>query len=83
MLVNVGLTPLQALQSATVNPALFFHREREMGRVSPGMLADLVVLDADPIVDIHNANKISAVIVNGKLLDRRALNSLLTTRGGN
>jgi Amidohydrolase family len=74
--VAYGLTPLEALRTATINPAVFLNRQDELGSVEKGKLADLVLLDANPIADIKNANKIFAVIINGKYLDRTALDSL-------
>ena len=78
LLVSAGLTPAQALQSATVGPARFLGRDKELGRVANGEFADLVLLDADPLSDISNTEKINTVIVNGRVLDRRALDFLLT-----
>jgi imidazolonepropionase-like amidohydrolase len=77
LMVEAGLTPLQALQTATVNPARFLGRLRDLGTVEKGKLADLVLLDANPLNDIRNAGKISAVIVQGRLLDRASLDTLL------
>jgi imidazolonepropionase-like amidohydrolase len=76
-LVRAGLTPLEALQAATRNPARFLGRERDLGTVEPGKLADLVLLDADPLADIHNTRTIRAVVLGGMLLDRAALDRLL------
>lgn len=76
-LVEAGLTPLEALRTATWNPALYFDRTRELGRVAPGRLADLVLLDADPLADVANLRKISAVVVNGRHLDRSDLDRLV------
>src|SRR6185436_10165753 len=53
-LVNAGLTPLEALQAATLNPAEFLHKEKELGTVEKGKIADLVLLDANPLENIHN-----------------------------
>jgi imidazolonepropionase-like amidohydrolase len=64
------------LRTATINPAFFLNRQDELGSVEKGKLADLVLLDANPITDIKNSNKIFAVINNGKYLDRTALDSL-------
>ena len=72
-----GFTPLEALQAATRDPARFFGREKDLGTVEPGKLADLVLLDADPLADIHNTTKIVAVVANGRLLPRRELDRLL------
>jgi imidazolonepropionase-like amidohydrolase len=77
LLVGAGLTPMEALQSATRNPARFLGMGKEVGTVQKGKLADLVLLDADPLLDIRNTTKITAVIVNGRLLDRSGLDKLL------
>ena len=75
--VQAGLTPLEALQAATVKPAEFLGRAAEQGTIAPGKRADLVLLNANPLDDIRNTQKIDAVIVNGKLLNRRGLDALL------
>jgi imidazolonepropionase-like amidohydrolase len=77
LLVDSGLTPMQALQAATINPATVTNRSKDLGSIEPGKLADLVLLRADPLADIHNTSKIEAVMVNGKLLRRAALDALL------
>jgi hypothetical protein len=77
-LVQAGLTPMQALQAATSRPAEFLNRATEQGTIAPGQRADLVLLDADPLSDIHNTQKIQAVFLKGKYLDRVALDALLT-----
>jgi imidazolonepropionase-like amidohydrolase len=82
LLVEAGLTPLAALQAATVNPARFFGATDSLGTVSAGNLADLVLLDANPLDDIRNSRRIRAVIVNGRLLDRDALDALVSPPGG-
>ena len=76
-LVDAGLTPMQALQAATINSATVTNRSKELGSVDAGKFADVVLLNADPLADIHNASKVEAVIVNGKLLRRAALDALL------
>ena len=78
LLVTAGLTPIQALQSATLNPARFFERDRDLGSIEQGKLADLVLLDGNPLRDIRNTQKINAVVVNGRLLDRQALDEMLS-----
>ncbi|MFN6963538.1 MAG: amidohydrolase family protein [Pyrinomonadaceae bacterium] len=78
LLVQAGLTPLEALQSATINPAKFLDLENELGTIEKGKLADMVLLDGDPLADINNTRKINAVILNGILLDRAALDKLLS-----
>ena len=76
-LVRAGLTPLEALQAATSKPAEFLNRRNEQGIIAPGQRADLVLLDANPLDDIHNTQRIRAVILKGKFLDRAALDTLL------
>jgi len=75
--VEAGLTPMQALETATTNPALLLGLSKTWGRVEPGYIANLVVLNADPLADITNATKIDSVVVNGKRLDRVQLDQLL------
>jgi cytosine/adenosine deaminase-related metal-dependent hydrolase len=77
LLVQAGLTPMEALQSATLNPARFLGKEQEIGTVEEGKIADLVLLDANPLQDISNTQRIHAVVVNGRLLDGAALDALL------
>jgi imidazolonepropionase-like amidohydrolase len=66
IMVNAGLTPLQVLRSATVNGAKAMGLERDLGFIAPGRLADLVLLDADPLADIANLSRISRVIKDGR-----------------
>ena len=77
LLVRAGLTPLEALQTATINPAEFFGMQGALGTVEKGKIADLVLLDANPLENIANTRRIAAVIANGRLFDRVALNALL------
>ena len=77
LLVEAGLTPFEALQSATISPALFLHTEKDSGTIERGKFADLLLLDANPLDDIRNTTKIRVVILHGKLLDRSALDQLL------
>jgi imidazolonepropionase-like amidohydrolase len=76
-LVQAGLTPAQALRAATLGPARFLGTEASMGTVAPGHVADLVVLDADPLADIGNTRKISTVVSRGVVHDRAALDRML------
>jgi len=76
-LVEAGLTPVEALRAATLAPARFFGIADRAGTVTIGRRADLVLLDADPTVDIHNTRAIHAVVLDGRLLDRVALDDLL------
>jgi len=72
LLVRLGLQPREALAAATGNYAEQFGW-RELGLVSPGRRADLLVLDGDPTVDIHNTTRIRMVMLQGDILDREAL----------
>jgi imidazolonepropionase-like amidohydrolase len=74
---DAGMTPLQALQAATLTPARVMGLAGSLGTVEGGKLADLVLLDADPLADIANTRRVHAVVANGRLLDRAALNGLL------
>jgi imidazolonepropionase-like amidohydrolase len=69
VLVAGGLTPLEAIESATVRPAEFFGIESKMGAIQEGMVADLVLLNADPLLNISNTRAIEAVIFRGRLLE--------------
>ncbi|MBD0320775.1 MAG: amidohydrolase family protein, partial [Gemmatimonadetes bacterium] len=74
---RAGLTPLQALRAATLGPARVVGVDRDLGTVQPGKLADLVILDANPLLDIRATRRIHAVVARGQLLDRRRLDQLL------
>jgi hypothetical protein len=78
LLVRSGLTPLEALRAATYNPAEYLGALDSLGTVSQGKVADLVLLDADPLLDIRNTRRIAAVIANGVLFDRAARARLLS-----
>ena len=75
--VAAGFTPLEALQTATINPARFFGIEDQTGTVEKGKFADLVLLSANPLEDIANTQKIAAVIVNGRYLRRADLDKMV------
>jgi imidazolonepropionase-like amidohydrolase len=80
LFVEAGLTPMQALESATTNPALLLGLSKTWGRVERGYSANLVLLNADPLTDLTNissVNKIDSVVVNGQRLDRTQLDQLL------
>ena len=67
LLVESGFTPMEALQTATRNPARYFGRLQDMGTIETGKLADLVLLDANPLDDIRNTRKISMVVLRGRI----------------
>jgi imidazolonepropionase-like amidohydrolase len=73
MMVEAGLTPLEVLRSATVNGARALGLEGKAGKIEAGMLADLVILDADPLADIGNLAKVHRTIKAGVIYDPAAL----------
>lgn len=77
MLVGAGLTPMQALQAATLNPAKFFNKLDSLGTIEKGKLADLVLLDANPLENIRNTGRIDGVVVNGRYFSKAALQQIL------
>ncbi len=77
LLVTAGLTPLEALQCATRNPARYLDRLKDLGTIEQGKLADLVLLEADPLADIKNTRKIAAVVVNGQWQGKETLAKML------
>lgn len=74
---KAGFSPLEALQTATINPARFLGREGLQGTVEVGKRADLVLLDADPSVDIRNIIRINSVILRGRLLTKPSIDSIV------
>jgi hypothetical protein len=76
-LVRAGLTPLESLQAATINPAIAFGRTADSGSVEPGKFADLVLLDANPLQQIENTQRVAAVIAAGRLYDRASIRRLM------
>ena len=78
LLVQAGLTPMQALQAATKRPAEFLGKQQTQGTIEQGKIADLLLLDANQrLRTFHNTQRISAVILRGKLLDRKVLDEVL------
>jgi imidazolonepropionase-like amidohydrolase len=77
LLVDAGLSPLAALQAATRNAARFIGQEDRRGTIEAGKIADLVLLNKDPLTDIHNSRSIDAVVLGGKLMPRAALDAML------
>jgi imidazolonepropionase-like amidohydrolase len=76
--VAAGFTPLQALQTATLNPAKFINRLNDFGTVQPGRIADLVLLEANPLADIANTRKIKAIVTDGRYMSQQDLTQLQT-----
>jgi imidazolonepropionase-like amidohydrolase len=77
LLVEADLSPMQALETATTNPARLLGLSKTWGRVQPGFTANLVLLSADPLADIANTSKIDSVVLNGEVLHRARLDQLL------
>jgi len=77
LLVLAGLTPTESLRAATLNPAKFFGLDQTLGTIEQGKIADLVLLEANPLEDIRNTQRIDAVIMNGRFYDRKALDKML------
>ena len=77
MLVEAGLTPMQALQAATANAAEFFNKLDSLGTIQRGKIADLVLLDANPFENIRNTKRLNAVVVNGRYFAKEALQKML------
>ncbi len=75
--VDAGFTPIEALQTATINPARFLEKADNYGTVEKGKAADLVLLDANPLDDIRNTRRITAVIANGRYYPRAQLDRIL------
>ncbi|HWW75252.1 MAG TPA: amidohydrolase family protein, partial [Pyrinomonadaceae bacterium] len=71
--VEAGFTPLEAIQAATIVPARVMKLDKELGTVEPGKLADLIILDANPLEDIHNTRRVRKVVSNGRVFDAAPL----------
>ncbi|HVH87354.1 MAG TPA: amidohydrolase family protein [Terriglobales bacterium] len=77
LLVQADFTPMEALQAAALKPAQFLGIADQLGTITEGKQADLVLLEANPLDDIRNTRRIHAVVVRGHYLDRAALDALL------
>jgi imidazolonepropionase-like amidohydrolase len=75
--VSAGLSPLEAIQTATLDPAIVLGKTNDFGSIETGKVADMVLLDADPLGDIRNTQRIGGVVIDGKLLRRADLDGLL------
>jgi imidazolonepropionase-like amidohydrolase len=78
-LVKAGLTPREALEAATLAPARFFETEQEMGAIERGKLADMVILEGNPLEDIRNVRKVAGVFTHGRYYARKDLDAILGT----
>lgn len=77
LLVQSGMTPFEALQTATRNPTTYLNLTRDLGTIEKGKLADLILLDANPLNNIANTKRIDSVVFNGKYFSHEALQKLL------
>jgi imidazolonepropionase-like amidohydrolase len=77
-----GMTPFEALQSATKNPPSFFGMQEEIGTIEANKIADLVLLTANPLENISNTKRIDSVILNGRHFSKSDLQRLLKTARG-
>ena len=77
MMVAAGLSPYQALRMGTASPAVFFHAEGEFGRVRPGLAADLILADGNPLEDVGVLSQPVGVMVRGRWLDRAEIDQRL------
>jgi len=68
-LVELGMTPAQAITAATKNGAVACRKLEQLGTIEKGKLADLVILDADPLADIHNIRNVRSVVEDGRVID--------------
>ena len=76
LFVKAGLTPLQALQTATLNPAIYFGKTADWGTIAVGKTADLVLLTANPLIDIANTRTVAAVVADGRYYSPRELDRM-------
>jgi imidazolonepropionase-like amidohydrolase len=82
LLVRAGLSPARALEAATAAPARALRRESEIGGLAPGMRADLIAVEGDPLADISATRRLALVIQNGHIvLDRASRGAFDTVRG--
>lgn len=77
LFVQTGFTPLEALQTATLNPARYLNLSTSLGTIEKGKIADLILLDANPLDSIGNTRKIAAVVTDGRYLPKESLQKML------
>jgi imidazolonepropionase-like amidohydrolase len=73
-----GFSPLEALQAATLKPSVYFGKTTDLGTVEVAKVADLVILEANPLDDIRNTERIAGVVTAGRYLDRQELDRRLS-----
>ncbi len=69
MFVEAGMTPMQAIQSATINVAKAFRKDKDFGTLEPGKIADIIAVDGDPLKDIWAVQNVKLVVLGGKIVD--------------
>ncbi len=74
-----GMTPLEALRAGTLNGARYLGLDRDLGSLEPGKLADLLVLDGNPLADLHQSRTVRMTVVGGRVWDSASLNELWPT----
>jgi imidazolonepropionase-like amidohydrolase len=80
LFAQAGMTPLQALRAATLEPAQYFGMADSSGAIAAGMLADLVLLDANPLASVTSLRRVNAVIANGRVFERQEIERILAQR---
>ncbi|MGI2164064.1 amidohydrolase family protein [Shewanella oncorhynchi] len=76
MFAQGGMSNMEVLKTATINPATTFGMEQQLGSIKEGKLADLIVIDGDPLADIRVTDRVTHTMVNGKLFDAETMNEL-------
>jgi imidazolonepropionase-like amidohydrolase/Tol biopolymer transport system component len=76
MFVQGGMTPMEALRAATIDGARYLGMDKDVGSIEPGKLADVVVLDANPLDDIYNSDDVRWVVLNGRVYDGKTLDQV-------
>lgn len=76
LLAEGGMSPMRILRAATINGARTYGLDHQLGSIEPGKLADLIVLDRDPLADIRNTNSVRYTMVNGRLYDSESMNEI-------
>jgi hypothetical protein len=76
LLAEGGMAPMRILRAATLNGAKTYGLDHQLGSIEPGKLADLIVLDKDPLADIHNTNSVRYTMINGRLYDAETMNEI-------
>jgi imidazolonepropionase-like amidohydrolase len=76
MFAQGGMTPMEALSTATIQPARYLGMDAEIGSIKAGKLADLAILDVNPLDDIYATDRVHAVMLNGRLYDSKTMEEL-------